>query len=234
MLYKHLTNKLTIELEIMKKYLFALSVLLFAASCNTAVKNKVEGTDAQTAAAGTGEELAVDTQASSIYWLGSKVGGVHDGTIRLKGGSLTVNEKEATSGSFTIDMNSIVNEDLKQNDMNEMLVNHLKSEDFFDVAKYPESSFAITKIEAVANATDSVTHNVSGNLKLKDVEKNITFGAKITKEGNVYKAVTVPFTIDRTQWNVKYGSKTLFADLKENIVNDNIELQITIVAKAAE
>jgi hypothetical protein len=66
------------------------------------------------------------------------------------------------------------------------------------------------------------------------VEKNISFGAKVTKEGELYKAVTVPFTIDRTQWNVKYGSKTLFANLKENIVNDNIELQITVVAKAAQ
>lgn len=69
---------------------------------------------------------------------------------------------------------------------------------------------------------------------MKDVDKNITFGAKITKEGDVYKAVTVPFTIDRTQWNVKYGSKSLFAELKDNIVNDNIELQITIVAKATK
>ncbi|MFV0417123.1 MAG: YceI family protein [Dysgonomonas sp.] len=218
----------------MKKYLFALSVLLFAVSCNTSVKNKVEGTDAQAAASGTGVELTVDTAASSIHWKGSKIGGSHHGTIALKSGSLAVNGEEVVSGSFTIDMNAIVDEDLTQKDMNEMLVNHLKSEDFFDVAKYPQSTFTITKIEAAPNVTDSVSHSVSGNLKLKDVEKNITFGAKITKEGNKYTAVTVPFTIDRTQWNVKYGSKTLFADLKENIVNDNIELQITVVAKAAE
>lgn len=218
----------------MKKYLFALSVLFFAVSCNTTVKNKVEGTDAQEAASGTGVELTVDTQASSIHWKGSKIGGSHHGTIGLKSGSLAIDGVEVVSGSFTIDMNAIVDEDLTQKDMNDMLVNHLKSEDFFDVAKYPESTFTITKIEAASNATDSITHNVSGNLKLKDVEKNITFGAKITKEGSTYTAVTVPFTIDRTQWNVKYGSKTLFADLKENIVNDNIELQITVVAKAAE
>lgn len=218
----------------MKKYLFALSVLLFGVSCNTTVKNKVEGTDAQAAASGTGQELVVDTQASSIHWKGSKIGGSHHGTLSLKSGNLSINGQELASGSFVIDMNSIIDEDLTQKDMNDMLVNHLKSEDFFDVAKYPESTFTVTKIETAANATDSVTHNVSGNLKLKDVEKNITFGAKITKEGNKYTAVTVPFTIDRTQWNVKYGSKTLFADLKENIVNDNIELQITVVAKAAE
>jgi len=216
----------------MKKYVIALSVLLLAVSCNTNVKNKVEGTDAQAAASGTGEELVVDAQASSIKWIGSKIGGSHHGTIGLKSGSLAINGQEVASASFIIDMNTIVDEDLTQKDMNEMLVNHLKSEDFFDVAKYPESSFTVTKVEAAANATDSINYMVSGNLKMKDVEKNITFGAKVTKEGDVYKAVTVPFTIDRTQWNVKYGSKTLFSDLKENIVNDNIELQITIVAKA--
>ncbi|MDH6307738.1 polyisoprenoid-binding protein YceI [Dysgonomonas sp. PFB1-18] len=217
----------------MKKYLIALSVLVFAVSCNNAAKNKVEGTDAQAAASGAGEELVVDTQASSIQWKGSKVGGSHNGTIALKAGTLAINGETVASGSFEIDMNAIVDEDLTQKDMNDMLVNHLKSADFFDVATYPSSTFTVTKVEAAATPTDSVNYMVSGNLKLKDVEKNITFGAKITKEGDTYKAVTVPFTIDRTQWNVKYGSKTLFADLKENIVNDNIELQITIVAKAA-
>ncbi|MBB4036091.1 polyisoprenoid-binding protein YceI [Dysgonomonas hofstadii] len=216
----------------MKVYLAAIAALVFTASCGgNAVKNKVEGTDAQTAAAGAGQELVVDTTASVIKWKGSKVGGSHHGTIALKSGNLSINGESLASGSFVIDMNRIVDEDLTQKNMNEMLVNHLKSEEFFDVAKYPESTFTITKIEAGTNTTDSVTHLVSGNLKLKDVEKNITFGAKITKEGDLYKAVTVPFTIDRTQWNVTYGSKTLFANLKDNIVDDNIELQITIVAK---
>ncbi|WP_108821716.1 YceI family protein [Dysgonomonas sp. Marseille-P4361] len=219
----------------MKKYLMMLSAAMLMFSCGgNTPKNKVDGTDAEKAASGEGQELVVDTQASSIYWKGSKVGGEHDGTISLKSGSLAVNGEEVVSGSFVVDMNSIVNNDLTQKEMNEMLVNHLKSEDFFDVAKYPESSFAVTKIVPAEVATDSVTHMVSGNFKMKDAEKNITFGAKITKEGNVYKAVTVPFTIDRTQWGVQYGSKSIFSDLKENIVSDFIELQITIVATGKE
>lgn len=218
----------------MKSYLLTLSVLLFFVSCGNAPKNKIEGTDSQEVAEGKGQELVVDTQASVISWKGTKPGGAHTGTISLKAGSLAINGTEVASGSFVIDMNSIVDKDLTDRSMNEMLVNHLKSADFFDVAKYPESTFAITKVEALPTANDSVTHWVSGNLKMKDVDKNITFGAKITKENNVYKAVTVPFTIDRTQWNVQYGSKSIFADLKDKIIDDNIELQITVVAKAAE
>lgn len=216
----------------MKLYLLVATIILsFAASCNTNPKNKVDATDAQEAASGKGEELLVDTQASSIHWKGSKVGGSHHGTIALKGGELVINGEEVASGSFVIDMNTIVDEDLTQKDLNEMLVNHLKSKEFFDVVEYPESIFTITKVVPAANPTDSVNYMVSGNLKMKDVEKNITFGAKITKENNVYRAVTIPFSIDRTQWNVTYGSKTLIADLKDNIVNDNIELQINIIAK---
>lgn len=217
----------------MKSYLLVLSIVLFAASCSNSPKNKIEGTDSQAIANGSGEQLVVDTQASSIHWVGTKPGGSHHGTIGIKEGSLAINGTEVASGSFIIDMNAIVDEDLTDQKMNEMLVNHLKSADFFDVEKYPTSSFAITKVEAIAG-NDSITHRISGNLKMKDVDKNITFDAKITKEGDAYKAVTVPFTIDRTQWNVQYGSKSIFADLKDKFIDDNIELQITIIAKAAK
>lgn len=217
----------------MKSYLLVLSVLLFAASCSNSPKNKIEGTDSQAIANGSGQELVVDTQASSIHWIGTKPGGSHHGTIGIKEGNLAINGTELVSGSFTIDMNAIVDEDLTDQKMNEMLVTHLKSADFFDVEKYATSNFAITKVEAVTG-NDSITHRISGNLKMKDVEKNITFDAKITKEGDDYKAVTVPFTIDRTQWNVQYGSKSIFADLKDKFIDDNIELQITIIAKATK
>ncbi len=217
----------------MKSYLLVLSIVLFAASCSNSPKNKIEGTDSQAIADGSGEQLVVDTQASSIHWVGTKPGGSHHGTIGIKEGSLAINGTDVASGSFIIDMNAIVDEDLTDQKMNEMLVTHLKSADFFDVEKYPTSSFAITKVEAVAG-NDSITHRISGNLKMKDVDKNITFDAKITKEGDAYKAVTIPFTINRTQWNVQYGSKSIFADLKDKFIDDNIELQITIIAKAAK
>lgn len=215
----------------MKKYLFVIGLLIFAVSCGKKANNKLESGDVQTTASISGEQLVVDTTMSVVHWKGTKIGGEHVGTLKLKSGELIVNGNEA-SGSFVVDMNTIVDKDLTDKAMNDMLVGHLKSKDFFDVATYPESSFAITKIEEVPNGKDSVSHMISGNLKLKDVERNITFSAKISKDGDLYKAETLPFTIDRTQWNVKFGSKTLFPDLKDKIVDDNIELQITIVAKA--
>lgn len=215
----------------MKKYLFfvALATGLIGFSCGHNAKNKIEATDSQEVASGAGDSLVVDVNASSIKWTGYKPGSSHHGTIALKEGNLIVGADQTASGSFVIDMNAIVDEDITDAKMNEMLVNHLKSADFFDVEKYPTSTFTITKIESVTN--DTVTHKISGNLKMKDIEKNITFGAKITKEGDVYKAATVPFTIDRTQWNVQYGSKSIVGDLKDKIINDDIQLEIVIVAK---
>lgn len=225
----------------MKKLILAAVILYGAVSCTNAPANKVVVTEAQAAAIGIGQNLKVDTQASSIYWKGTKVGGMHDGTIGIKEGSLTLTaDHQVTSGSFTIDMNDMVNFDLKDDPkLQPMLLGHLKSADFFEVETYPTSTFTITKVsEAVTG--DTVTHYISGNLKMKDVEKNITFGANISanvvKLGDayqtVYKAETVLFAIDRTEWNVKFGSKKIFPDLTEMLVDDNIQLKITIVAKA--
>lgn len=219
----------------MKKYFYLVAITLgvLVSACNGQSKNKVNATDAQNQAEVMGENLIVDTQASSINWKGFKPGGSHHGTISVKEGSLVTGANDSLAGSFVIDMNSIINEDLTDAETNAKLVGHLKSADFFDVEKYPTSNFVITNVKPLATANDSVTHIISGNLKMKDAEKNISFGAKVTKDGTKYTAKSVPFTIDRSQWNIKYGSKSFFDDLKDNFINDEIELQITIVANPA-
>lgn len=223
----------------MKKLILAAVVLYGAVSCTNAPTNEVPVTEAQAVALGVGQTLVVDTKQSSVYWKGTKVGGMHDGTLGIKDGSLTLDDKlEVASGTFTIDMNAMTNFDLAETpEVQAQLLGHLKSADFFEVETYPTSVFTITEVtEAPEN--DAVSHYISGNLKMKDVEKNIKFGANVSanvvKKGDSYvteyRAETVPFVIDRTEWNVKFGSKKLFPDLKEFIVDENIELKITIVA----
>lgn len=212
----------------MRKYLLASLAVVLAVACSNSPKNKIDGSDAQNVAQGEGTVLAIDTLQSSIGWVGKKPGGQHVGTLGVKSGELTINGDKLVAGTFVLDMNKIICSDLEDATMNAQLVGHLKSADFFDVAKFPEGKFEITSVEELKN--DSVTHKISGNLKLKETEKNISFAAKITKEGNTYKAVSVPFTIDRTQWGVSYMSKNIFKDLKDSFIDDNIEVQITIVA----
>ena len=212
-------------------YLLAAVALFMATSCSSKSGNKVDASDAKEATANVGsQKLVVDTLASTVAWKGYKPGGSHHGTLGIKQGELSVENGELVSGTFTLDMNKILCEDLTDAKMNEQLVGHLKSADFFDVAKYPEGKFTITTVEKLNDGVN--THRISGNLELKGVSKNITFDAKVTNEGTSYKATTATFTIDRTQWGVNYGSKNIFKDLKDSFINDDMEVTITIVANA--
>ena len=212
-------------------YLLAAVALFIATSCSSKSGNKVDASDAKEATANVGsQKLVVDTLASTVAWKGYKPGGSHHGTLGIKQGELSVENGELVSGTFTLDMNKILCEDLTDAKMNEQLVGHLKSADFFDVAKYPEGKFTITTVEKLNDGVN--THRISVNLVLKGVSKNITFDAKVTNEGTSYKATTATFTIDRTQWGVNYGSKNIFKDLKDSFINDDMEVTITIVANA--
>ena len=212
-------------------YLLAVVALFIATSCSSKSGNQVDASDAKEATANVGsQKLVVDTLASIVAWKGYKPGGSHHGTLGIKQGELSVENGELVSGTFTLDMNKILCEDLTDAKMNEQLVGHLKSADFFDVAKYPEGKFTITTVEKLNDGVN--THRISGNLELKGVSKNITFDAKVTNEGTSYKATTATFTIDRTQWGVNYGSKNIFKDLKDSFINDDMEVTITIVANA--
>jgi len=212
-------------------YLLAAVALFIATSCSSKSGNKVDASDAKEATANVGsQKLVVDTLASTVAWKGYKPGGSHHGTLGIKQGELSVENGELVSGTFTLDMNKILCEDLTDAKMNEQLVGHLKSADFFDVAKYPEGKFTITTVEKLNDGVN--THRISGNLELKGVSKNITFDAIVTNEGTSYKATTATFTIDRTQWGVNYGSKNIFKDLKDSFINDDMEVTITIVANA--
>ena len=72
---------------------------------------------------------------------------------------------------------------------------------------------------------------LSGNLKLKDVENNVTFPVTTSVDGDVFTLTSEMFTIDRSKWNVKYGSKSFFDDLGDKFINDDIELKVTVKAK---
>ncbi len=215
----------------MKTYYGLLLATVFLVSCGQSSKNKVDATDSQEAALATGEKLTVDVAQSKIHWTGYKPGGSHHGTLSLQSGELYLEGTELKSGTFVLDMNSIVNEDLTDEKSNAQLVGHLKSADFFDVEKYPTGQFEITQVSELSRGTDSLTIRISGNLELKGISKNISFNATVRKDGdNTYKAVTPVFTIDRTQWGVNYGSKNIFKDLKDKFINDDMDIRMEIVA----
>lgn len=168
--------------------------------------------------------LQVSTDASNIDWLGTKPGGEHKGVMKLKDGELRMMDDQLIGGKFTLDMTSIEVTDL-EGEKKEQLEGHLKTGDFFEVEKYPTAVFEISKIEAVEGKED-VTHNITGNLTMRDITKSVTLPAKVTYEGGKLMAQTPKFTIDRTEWGIEYKS----SKLGEMAINDNMGIELKLVA----
>ena len=128
-------------------------------------------------------------------------------------------------------MNSLVSTDL-EGEWKDKLEAHLKGTvegkegDFFNVAKFPTAAFEVTGSEDADGKT-----NLSGNLTLKGVKNNITFPVSVVTEGDVLTITSETFTLDRTKWGVNYGSKTIFDNLGDKFVNDEMEMKITVKAK---
>ncbi|MFH1119669.1 MAG: YceI family protein [Bacteroidota bacterium] len=202
----------------------------FAFACGGPQGEKAQTGDAQNVSATTGAvTMTVDAASSKIEWTGAKPTGQHNGTIGISEGRLMLTDGSIVGGKFTIDMNSIVNLDLTGAEDNGKLVGHLKSADFFDAAQYPTAVFEITGATAVSGNPET-THNLTGNLTMKDVTKSVTIPVKVAIEGGKLTATTPEFLIDRTHWNVQYGSKTIFDNLKDKFINDEIALKISLSA----
>ena len=166
------------------------------------------------------ETFKVDTQLSSIDWIGRKVTGQHSGKIKIASGELLLSGKAVKGGSFIMDMTSISSD-------SEKLTGHLKTEDFFSVEKNPTSKFQITKVTAAG--TDRI--NVTGNLTIKGITEAITFPATVKKEGNSLVAVAKNVMVNRAKYDIRYGSKSFFNDIGNKAIDDEFELSINLVAK---
>lgn len=164
----------------------------------------------------------VDASKSTITWVGKKVTGSHNGTITLKSGTLNVNGKNVTGGGFIIDMTSI-----KDADGSAKLEGHLKADDFFGAEKFPTSNFVITK---VAGSGANVT--VSGNLTIKGITKPLTFPATVAVNADgTITATAAKIVVDRTKYDIKYGSKSFFESIGDKAIYDEFELAVKLVAK---
>jgi polyisoprenoid-binding protein YceI len=168
----------------------------------------------------------VDITKSKIEWIGRKVTGQHSGELKIASGSLNASGKSLTGGSFVMDMKTISNTDLDASN-GQKLLGHLKSEDFFSTDKNPTSKFEILSITNV-NA-DKVT--VKGNLTIKGITNEISFPATVKQQGSFIVAVANSVKIDRTKFDIKYGSKSFIAGIGDKAIDDEFELNINLVAK---
>jgi polyisoprenoid-binding protein YceI len=219
----------------MKRSIFLIGLVIAFVSCKSKPSAESAGAgDAQNVAVASGTEYTLNASSSSLNWKGLKPGGEHTGVVSISEGKINAENGTIVSGTFTIDLNSITNTDLTDAGMNGKLVGHLKSPDFFDVAQFPTAKFELVSVSNIAATTPAVadsvqaTHQVTGNLIMKGVTRSISFPAQIDVSESTIKAVTAPFAIDRTQWGVNYGSKSIFAELKDKFINDEMIITLNL------
>lgn len=159
----------------------------------------------------------VNVKDSNIIWKGYKVTGEHEGKIKLQEGSLIFDGKELAGGDFTIDMTSITVTDLKD-DSKEKLEGHLKSDDFFGIEKFPVATFKITNVEG-----KNGKYKVTGDLTIKGITNTNTFEMNVTEN-----SATAEIKIDRSKYDVRYGSTSFFDDLKDKAIYDEFDLNVNL------
>ncbi len=162
-------------------------------------------------------EKSVNVKDSSVTWKGYKVTGSHEGTINLSEGSLMFDDGNLIGGNFTIDMTSIAVTDLEAGS-GEKLEAHLKSDDFFGVSNHKKAMFKINTVDGKKG-----TYRVYGDLTIKGITKPATFQMMVKDN-----TATASFQVDRTKYDIKYGSASFFDGLKDKAIYNDFDLIVNL------
>lgn len=164
-----------------------------------------------------GEKKEVKVSESKVTWKGYKVTGSHDGTIDLKSGFLMMEGKNLTGGEFVIDMTSIACSDLAAGKGKEKLEGHLKSDDFFGVEKHSTAKLVIKSSENF----NKNSYTVKGDLTIKGITKPVTLVISMFEN-----KATATMKVDRSKFDVRYGSGSFFDDLGDKTIYDEFDLVV--------
>lgn len=176
----------------------------------------------------------LDTAASVLGWSGRNQNNKHFGTLLLKSGHLTV-QGRSLRGELVVDMDTLENINLAGDQLQPILIAHLKSDDFFFTELFPTATLVIDQGEIAdppymtcANAT------LKGLLTLRGVTKDLDFPATITLREDGSLGLEAHFDLDRTRWNVIYGSTRFFEHLGMHTVFDQISIELRLALKGIE
>lgn len=162
---------------------------------------------------------------SSVVWTATKVvSGGHTGTVKIAKGNLEIDGSELKGGSFEIDMTTIANTDL-EGEWKAKLEGHLKSDDFFAVETYKTASLKITKVDSKGKGKFDITADIT----IKGKTESISFPAELAVKGGKATA-SAKITVDRTKFDVRYGSPSFFDDLGDKAISNDFTLDVKLVA----
>lgn len=166
----------------------------------------------------TAQTKKVDAAKSTINWVGKKVTGAHEGTIAIKEGNLVFKGKKVVNGNFIVDMTTINTTDLSGKGKTN-LDGHLKSDDFFGVEKFPTANLVFKSIGEKGKGVYAVT----ADLTIKGITHPIKFDLTVGTN-----SASTTLKIDRTKYDIKYGSGSFFSDLGDKTINDEFELTVKL------
>lgn len=169
------------------------------------------------------QTIDLNNNSGTVEWEGKKIGGSHNGEINIKDGQLTFKDKKLTKAHIVIDMTSIENNDLEDQEENQKLVGHLKSDDFFGAKTYPEAIFKSNSIKSQGSGK----YLVKGDMTIKGKTNPVEFPVTIETSEKAFSA-SGTFKIDRSKYDVRYGSKSFFDNLGDNVIYDDFEISFQI------
>ncbi len=168
--------------------------------------------------------FVLSAEKSTLTWTGKKIGATHTGQIALKSGNISFESGQLAGCEVVVDMSQITNTDLQDATEREKLLGHLKSDDFFGVAKHPEARFVMTS--ATMNGPQG---SVRGQLTIKGQTHEVEIkSAVISKSGPAGVVVSGVLIFDRTQFDVRYGSDKFFDNLGDAVINDEVTLNFKL------
>ena len=226
------------------KTITQISLLSFSLIFLLACANDTKSDDSNISEAGKVAEstdnsqvYSIDSAQSLVMWEGYKPTGQHEGYIPFQSGEITVKDKSIESTSITFDMDQLtVTDENMEEQYRQKLQGHLRGtiegreDDFFNVTKYPTASFELTEISQIENDTTG-NRLVSGNLTIKDISKQVSFKAKVRITNKQVQVQSPQFKIDRTRWNINFKSKSIFDDLKNDFIYDEVGIAVDITAQ---
>lgn len=167
---------------------------------------------------GSVEKKVVNVDASKVTWKAYKVTGSHEGNINLASGNLDFNGTTLSGGAFVVDMTTINITDL-EGESKQKLGGHLKSDDFFGTTKHKTAALEITSVKA----SGKNAYTATANLTIKNITKKVNF--TISVYGN---KATASLKVDRTEFDIRYGSGSFFDNLGDKTIYDEFDLVVDL------
>ena len=173
-------------------------------------------------------KFKIQKTSSHVNWTGKKILGLHTGTINIESGFIEMEDDEFKVSEVAIDMTSIVVTDIDDTKTNQEFRDHLLHDDFFAVHKHPTSHLTVTK----ATHLNNLEYKLDGTLTIKNISHPITFTTKLERFSDTLHSLG-EIVIDRTLYNIRYGSGKFIKDLGDKLIYDEFVLQFKLIAQKA-